>query len=350
MFVYVGTYTEAPQGAGEGIYVCRFDPASGALTPVQAVPGLANPSFLAVAPGGRHLYAVVEGEEGQVAAFDRDPQTGGLRELNRQPSGGAAPCHVSLDASGRYALVANYTSGTLAVLPVDPDGRLRPATDVIRHEGSGPDPARQDGPHAHMVAPAPDGRAVLATDLGTDAVWVYRLDAAAGRLVPHGRARARAGAGPRHFAFAPDGRTVYVLNELDSTLTAYAYDGAAGTLTPRQTVPALPEGFAGENTCAQVVVAPDGRFVYGSNRGHDSVATWAVDGASGELRPAGHTPTGGATPRNVALDPTGAWLLAANQGSGTVVSFRRDPDSGALTPTGQVAEIPAPVVVVFREA
>ncbi len=350
MFVYVGTYTEAPQGAGEGIYVCRFDPGSGALMPVQTVRGGANPSFLAVDAAGRHLYAVVEGDEGQVAAFARDPQSGELRELNCQPSEGAAPCYVSLDPSGRYALVANYTSGTVAVLPIDPDGRLRPATDVVRHEGSGANPERQDGPHAHMIAPTPEGRAILATDLGTDTVWVYRLDAGAGRLVAHGQARARAGAGPRHFAFAPDGRTVYVLNELDSTLTAYAYDAEAGTLTPRQTVPALPEGFAGENTCAQVVVAPDGRFVYGSNRGHDSIAVWAVDGESGALRVAGHTASGGENPRNIALDPTGAWLLAANQGSGTVVSFRRDPESGALTPAGPVAEIPAPVVVVFGEA
>ncbi len=352
MFVYVGTYTQPPMGNAEGILVASFDDASGTLTPVQTVREVENASFLAVGPGGRFVCAVREADEGEVGAFARDEGSGELSALNRQASRGSGPCYVSFDPSGRFVLVANYGSGTLAVLPIAADGHLEPATSVVQQDGAtGPNSERQDGPHAHMIAPSPDGRYVLATDLGLDQVIVYRLDAATGQLAPNdvdgAVAHAKPGAGPRHFAFAPDGRTVYVINELDSTLTTYAWDAQRGTLTERQTVPSLPADFRSENTCAQVVVAPDGRFVYGSNRGHDSIAIWAVDEQSGALTPAGHVSTGGQTPRNFALDPTGTWLLAANQESGTVVTFRRDAASGTLSPTGAVVDIPSPVCIVF---
>ncbi|MBA2276583.1 MAG: lactonase family protein [Chloroflexia bacterium] len=352
MFVYVGTYTQPPMGDAEGILVASFDDASGALTPVQTVREVANASFLAVGPGGRFVCAVRETDEGEVGAFARDDGTGELNALNRQSSHGSGPCYVSFDPSGRFVLVANYGSGTLAVLPIAADGHLEPATSVVQHDGStGQNTERQDGPHAHMIAPSPDGSFVLATDLGLDQIIVYRFDTNTGKLTRNdaegGVALARPGAGPRHFAFAPDGRTVYVINELDSTLTTYAWDAQRGTLTERQSVAALPDDFHGENTCAQVVVAPDGRFVYGSNRGHDSIAIWSVDEQSGALTPVGHVPTGGQTPRNFALDPTGTWLLAANQASGTVVTFRRDAASGSLSPTGAVLDIPSPVCIVF---
>jgi 6-phosphogluconolactonase len=352
--VYIGTYTEPPSGKGEGIYVCRLDPDSGTLSPPQIVRDVANPSFLALDANRPRLYAVNELEEGGVSAFARDPQTGDLRFLNRQPSHGAAPCYVGLDTSGRYALVANYNGGTVAALPIAADGSLGPATGVVRHEGSSVNPQRQEKPHPHMIAPTPDGRFVLATDLGTDRILIYRLDLATGRLLPNepgpAFAKANPGSGPRHFAFAPNGRTLYVINEIDSTLTAYAYEGERGAIRPRQTVSSLPVGFEGESTCAHVVVAPDGRFVYGSNRGHDSIAIWAVDGDSGDLTPVGHESTGGRTPRNFAIDPSGSWLLAANQESDTVVTFRRDRAAGTLTATGRVDAIPSPVAIVFAPA
>lgn len=354
MFVYVGCYTEPPAGFGQGISVFRFDPESGDLALVQTVDGVANPSFLAMDSRQRWLYAVNELDDGGVSAFIRNPDTGRLTLLNRQASHGAAPCYVSLDGSEQYALVANYGSGTVAALPVAADGRLEPAMGVVQHEGSSLDPERQAGPHAHMIAPVPDGRLVLATDLGTDRILVYRLDAETGRLAPNDRgpeyAAAAPGAGPRHFAFAPDGRSLYVINELASTLTVHVYDGERGALRARQTVSTLPEGFDGENTCAHVAVSPDGRFVYGSNRGHDSIAIWAVDRASGEVMLVGHEPTRGEQPRNFALDPTGAWLLVANQGTGTIVAFRRDPESGMLTAAGRVTEAPSPVAVIFARS
>jgi 6-phosphogluconolactonase len=354
VFVYVGTYTAPPAGRAEGIYVYRFDPDTGTLGLVQTVSSIANPSFLALDPHQRCLYAVSEGGEGGVSAFARDPQTGELRPLNRQVSHGAGPCYISLDSSGRYAVVANYGGGTVAALPVAADGRLEPAASVVHHEGSSVNPRRQDRPHPHMIAPSPDGRYVLATDLGTDQILVYRLDATTGQLAPNEQGSAFAtadpGSGPRHFAFAPSGRTLYVINELASTLSVYAYDGERGELRPRQSVSALPDDFDGESWCAHVAVAPDGRFVYGSNRGHDSIAIWAADDASGEVTLVGHELTRGKTPRNFAIDPTGSWLIAANQDSDTIVTFRRDRDSGKLTATGQVTGVPSPVAIVFARS
>ena len=351
VYVYVGSYTEPSAGSGEGISVYRFDPASGGLTLVQTVGDVANPSFLALGAGERCLYAVEELDEGCVSAFARDAETGRLTFLNRQASGGAAPCYVSLDGSGRYALVANYGDGTVAALPIAADGRLEPATGVVRHEGSSVDPERQAGPHAHMIAPTPDGRLLLVTDLGTDRILVYRLDDDTGRLLPNDRGpssvEAAPGAGPRHFAFAPNGRRVYVINELASTLTAYDYDPRSGEMRARQPLSTLPDGFHGESTCAHVAVPPDGRFVYGSNRGHDSLAIFSVDPASGELTPVGHQPTGGKDPRNFAIDPTGYWLLAANQRSDTILTFRRDADAGTLAATELVTRTGSPVAIVF---
>jgi 6-phosphogluconolactonase len=351
MFVYVGTFTEPPMGSAEGLYVYRFDPETGALTHAQTLSGVASPAFLALDAGQRFLYAVSETSNGAVSAYSRDPGTGELRALNSQSAHGASPCYIGLDASGRYALVANYNGETVTVLPVREDGHLREATIVVRHQGSSVNPQRQERPHPHMIAPAPGGRFVLATDLGTDRVMIYQLDTTTGRLEPNQLGPAFAatelGAGPRHFAFAPNGRTVYVINELASTLTVFDFDGETGALQARQTVSTLPEDFDGTSWCAHVVVSPDGRFVYGSNRGHDSITIWAIDQNSGEVTLVGHESTRGQTPRNFALDPTGRWLLAANQDTHTVVTFRRDPESGGLTATGQVAEILSPVCLVF---
>jgi 6-phosphogluconolactonase len=351
VFVYVGAYTEPSMGHAEGISVFRFDPEAGELSLLQTVSGIASPSFLTIEPKGKYLYSVNERTQGGVTAFARDPVTGELSELNRQPSHGAAPCYVSLDASGRFVLVANYAGDTLTVLPIAGDGRLEHASCIVRHHGSSVNQERQEQPHPHMVAPTPDGRFVLATDLGKDQILTYELDTATGELVPNRRGpqfvSAEPGSGPRHFAFAPNGRTVYVINELASSLTVDDYDNDSGELRPRQTVSSLPAGFAGENTCAHVAVSMDGRFVYGSNRGHDSIAIWSVDPATGEVGLLGHEPTRGRTPRNFAIDPTGAWLLAANQDSDTIVTFRRDSESGNLAATDHVTDTPSPVAILF---
>ena len=355
-FVYVGTFTGP--GWAEGISVFRMDPAAGALAHEQTVAGVENPSFLALHPTQRFLYAVSEMSDaerrsgGSVVAFAIDLATGHLTILNRQPSGGAGPCHVSVDPAGRYALVANYGSGHVAALPIQHDGRLGAPTDVVEHTGRGPIPRRQEGPHAHFIATAPAGTFVLATDLGIDRVMVYRLDAAAGKLVPNDLpfAQERSGAGPRHLAFHPSARFVYVLNEIDSTLSAFAYDAARGALRIVQTASTLPADFTGPNSTAQVVVHPTGRFAYASNRGHDSIVIFAIDQDTGRLTYVGHEPTRGRTPRNFNVDPTGTFLLAANQNSNTIVTFRIDHQTGRLAAAGPVAETPAPVCIELRQA
>jgi 6-phosphogluconolactonase len=263
---------------------------------------------------------------------------------------------VSLDPSGRYVLVANYSGGTIAVLPVAADGRLEAATCVIHHQGSSIRP-EQEGPHPHMIRPSGDGRFVLVTDLGIDQALVYRLDGGTGQLALNEQGTAvvseQPGAGPRHFAFAPSGRTVYVINELNSTLTVYDYTPERGELRARQVVSTLPDGVDGPaigNSCAHVAVSPDGRFVYGSNRGHDSIAIWEVEDGNGTLRSVGHESTRGKTPRNFSFDPSGSWVLVANQESDTIVPFRRDPGTGRLTATGPVTQTSSPVAVLFSSA
>lgn len=346
--VYVGTYTS---GESKGIYRLVLDLATGTLTPEGEPTATVNPSFLALHPGGRFLYAVNETGDarrdpsGGVSAFAVDAKTGALTFLNRQPSGGPAPCHLSLDGSGRHLLVANYWDGSVSVLPVGDDGRLGAATARVQHEGKGPNAERQDGPHAHSVNLDASGRFAFVADLGTDRLAVYRYDGAKGTLAPHDPPAAvlPPGAGPRHFAFHPDGRHAYVINELDGTVTVFDYDAARGTLASRQTVPTLPAGFTGANTTAEIVVRPDGRFVYGSNRGHDSLAVFSVEAATGKLTPVGHQPTLGRQPRNFAIDPTGTFLLAANQGSDNVVVLRIDADKGTLAPVGPPVHVPKPV-------
>jgi 6-phosphogluconolactonase len=353
MFVYVGAYTEPPLGSAHGIVVFRFDADTGALHPVQTVPEVVNPSWLTLDGREQILFAANEEAEGRVSAFARDAATGMLRPLNDQLSHGADPCYVSLDPSGRYLLVANYSGGTVAVLPVAVDGQLEAATCVIHHQGSSIRP-EQEGAHPHMIRPSVDGRFILVTDLGTDQVLVYRLDTSTGQLLPNAQGAAAVsehpGAGPRHFAFAASGRVLYVINELDSTVTVYAYTPVRGELHARQVVSTLPDGVDGPaigNSCAHIALSPDGRFVYGSNRGHDSIAIWAVEDATGELRPVGYESTRGKTPRNFSLDPTGSWLLVANQESDTIVPFRRDANSGRLTATGPVTPTPSPVAILL---
>ncbi|MDQ3548836.1 MAG: lactonase family protein [Chloroflexota bacterium] len=359
--VYVGTYTNLPpepKGRGAGIYVYELDPGSGTLTFVSLTADVPNPSFLSVDPDGRTLYAVnevtaINGQPGgAVSAFAVDQVLGELTFLNRQPSHGTDPCHLRVDCSGRVLMVANYSSGSVAVLPIDAGGRLAPASDTRQHFGSGPDPQRQEGPHAHFITPDPTNRYVLVADLGLDQVLVYRLDAERGSLTEQEPpvVALPPGSGPRHLAFHPDGRSVYVINELASTISTCAWNGSDGTLRLLDTISTMPEGFDGRNSCAEVRVAPSGRFVYGSNRGHDSIAIFAVDPENGTLSQAGHVATQGANPRNFTIDPSGNFLLAANQDSDTVVTFRIDAASGELTATGHVTNVPSPVCVTLVPA
>jgi len=350
--IFVGTYTG---GKSRGIYRLEIDPATGGLVSGPRLVGVSvNPSFLAFHPSGQVLYAVNEvanfrdATTGAVSAFAVDPTTGNLTPLNQQPSEGADPCHLVVDAAGGHLLVANYSSGTVAVLPLAADGRIGPASAVRRYAGSGPNSSRQEGPHAHQVLLDASQRYALCADLGSDRIRVERYDGAAGHLAPNepDGVALEPGSGPRHLAWHPSGRILYAINELRSTVSAFRWDASEGVLTPFQAISALPDGFTGENTAAEIAVSPDGRFVYASNRGDDSLVIFAAD-ASGKLSPAGWVPTGGRMPRSFAIDPTGRWLIAANQGSSSVVVFRIDPETGLPRAVGTPIEVPEPASVLF---
>jgi 6-phosphogluconolactonase len=353
--VYVGTYTD---GTSKGIYVSRLDPDTGALTPPELATEAVNPSWLAVHPSGRFLYAANEIDDfegagaGAASAFAIDRGTGRLRLLNQSSTRGGGPCHASLDRSGRHLLVANYGGGSVAVLPVAEDGRLGTSSAFVQHEGSAADAKTKVKPHAHSADPAGDNRFVLVADLGLDRVFVYKFDANGGGLAAHTVAPTKPGAGPRHLALRPDGRFAYLVNERHMTATAFRWDGERGALEELQTVSTLPEGtavapgFSG----AEVLVHPSGRFVYTSNRGHDTIAVFAVDGERGTLRPVEHVATGGRIPRGVGIDPSGRWLLVGNQKSDRVTIFRIDSATGRLTATGQALDLGAPVAFAFVPA
>jgi 6-phosphogluconolactonase len=353
MRVYIGTYTN---GASRGIHLIEFDPATGRFAGDARLAGATDqPSYLAFGPGGTRLYAVNELQSfrglptGAVSAFAVDDGSGRLTLLNQQPSAGTDPCHLVVDRAGRNVLVANYSSGTAAVLPLSPDGRLRPAASVRRLTGSGPVKARQEGPHAHMILLDAAERFAYWTDLGSDRVLVDRYDAAAGRLEPHtpDSLAITPGSGPRHLAWHPSGQTAYLLNELGSTVAVVRVHPARGALEVVQTVPARAAGARGDNTGAAIHVAPDGRFLYASNRGDDNIAVLAIHPATGDLTPAGHVPSGGRVPRSFAIDPTGRWLIVANQRSASLVVFRIDPSTGLPVATGVTSVVPDPVCVLF---
>jgi 6-phosphogluconolactonase len=353
MRVYVGTYTGA---ASRGIYLLEFDGSSGRWVsdPVLAGPS-ENPSFLALHPNGRFLYAVNELQTfqgkptGAVSAFAIDPATGRLTLLNRQPSEGTDPCYIVVDSAGRNVLVANYTSGSVAVLPLATDGRLRPASDVRHVTGSGPVRDRQERPHAHNIVLDRAGRFALWTDLGSDRVRVDRFDGVAGRLAPNDPdgVGIQPGSGPRHLAWHPSGRVLYLLNELSATVSTLRFDAGRGALEVFQTASARTAGAVAKNTAAEIAVSPDGRFVYASNRGDDDIAVFAIDRTSLRLAPVGHVPTGGRTPRSFAIDPSGRWLITANQGSSSLVVSRLDPKTGLPAAVGSPVTVPEPVCILF---
>ncbi len=343
-YVYVGTYT----GHGSrGIYLWRFDPATGRAEPAGLAAETENPSFLAIHPSRKYLYAVNENDKGMVTAFAIDPATGKLKKLNSISTEGSGPCHLSVDRSGRALAAVNYGSGNVVLMRLNPDGSLGGVVSRDQHTGTGPDKARQEGPHAHSINFTPDGNFAVAADLGTDSLYVYRFDASKPQLTRDNSLTVKTapGAGPRHFAFHPDGKYGYAINEMASTVTAYSYDGK-GKLTTLGSVSTLPKNFRGENSTAEVVVHPNGKVLYGSNRGVDSIAVFSIDPATGKLTPRAQTPTQGKEPRNFALDPTAQYLFAANQNSNNIVLFRVD-SQGQLKPAGQTLSCVSPVCVRF---
>jgi 6-phosphogluconolactonase len=356
LLVYFGTYTGEKTNS-KGIYVSRLDLASGKLSEAELAGETANPSFLAVHPSSRFLYAAnevrdFEGKEGgSVTGFAVDRKTGKLTLLNAQSSVGRGPAHLTVDRVGRNVLVANYGGGSVAVLPIGSDGMLKPHTAFMQHTGTSVNPTRQKGPHAHSINVSPNNRFAYAADLGIDKIMIYRLDADKGTLTAAEPpfAAVKPGSGPRHFAFRPDGRFAYVINELTLTVTAFRANPDSGALTDIQTVTTLPAGEtpqAGQST-AEVQVHPSGRFLYGSNRGHNSITVFTIDKNSGQLTFVQNEPTKGDAPRGFGIDPSGRYLLAGNQRSDTVIVYSIDQQTGRLTPTGQMLKVASPVSVKF---
>jgi 6-phosphogluconolactonase len=355
--VFVGTYTH--KTASKGIYAYRFDPGIGKLSSLGVAAESEDPSFLAVHPSGKYLYAVNEIDHfgaqrsGAVSAFSVDPRNGKLTLLNQAATQGAGPCHISLDKSGKYVFVANYDGGSVTVFPIGEDGSLATASAFVQHSGSSVDKERQQGPHAHWIGTSPDNRFALAVDLGLDEILVYHFNPAKGALTPNNPpyAKVNPGAGPRHLAFHPNGKFAYVLSEMESSVTAFAYKASNGSLSPLQTVSTLSilrKDQSGPKEAAEIAVHPNGKFLYASNRGNiDTISVFSIDSAKGTLKLKDEYPTMGKTPRNFAIDPGGKFLLAANQESNNIVIFRIDSITGALTPTGEIAEAPAPVSIIF---
>ncbi len=355
---YVGTYTG---GESKGIYLFRLRTENlevsqnHFLEPLGLAAETPSPSFLAIDPARDLLFAVNEIDEldgqpgGGVSAFSIDRATGKLALINQQSSRGAGPCHIVLDGSGRHVVVANYGGGSVAVLPVDADGKLGPATDFVQHQGNSVNPDRQSGPHAHCVTFDPTGKYVFVCDLGLDQVVAYKYDAEAGKLLPNDPpfAALAPGAGPRHMAFRPDGKFAYVLNELDSTVTAFAYDFARGALREIQTLSTLPGYFDGPNSTAEIAVHPSGRYLYASNRGHESVVMFRIDSGDGTLTFVEDQGTGGRTPRHFALNANGSHMVIANQNTDTLLVCRIDAGNGRLQPSGVFTKTPTPVCTVF---
>jgi 6-phosphogluconolactonase len=352
--VYVGTYAGP---TNPGVHAFEFNPVTGALDQGRVVAETPNPSFLVLHPNGRFVFAVNETARtgvdpgGSVSSFEIQPDTGTLRFLGSRGTRGDHPCHLAFDPTGRFLAVANYSGGSIALFACLPDGNLGGLVDFVQHEGSGPNPSRQQKPHAHGAYFDPAGRLLLVPDLGIDRVVVYALNAASNRLErPAAAALALPpGSGPRHLAFAPNGRIVYVVNELRSTVTTCAWDATTGAASVLQEISTLPPGFAGTSTTAEIAVHPSGRWVYASNRGHDSIAIFSVNPSSNHLTAAGHQPAGGRTPRHFAVAPSGRWLLAAHQDSNSIQVFRLDPATGALTTQGTPVRVPKPVCILFSE-
>ncbi len=353
--VYFGTYTT---GTSKGIYVSRFDSATGKITEPELVAEIDNPTFLTLAPGEHFLYAVSEVDKigdkntGAVKAYAVDASTGKLTALNQQDSGGSGPCHISVDATGKTLLVANYGGGSIAALPIHADGSLGEAATTIQHTGSSVDKNRQTAPHAHSIYPSPDNRFALNCDLGLDKVFTYRLDPKTAKLTDANPpfATVAPGSGPRHLVFSADGKFVYVISEMGGTITVFSYDKATAAMTEIQTISTLPKDFTGTPSCAEIILHPSGKFLYGSNRVHESIALFSVDQKTGKLTFVEHQSVLGHKPRHFTNDPSGKWLIAENQDSNSIILYSIDTDTGKLKPTGQTLSLGSPVCAVFVDA
>ncbi len=343
-YLYVGTYTRK---TSEGIYVYKVNTQTGDVSPVSHTRGISNPSFLAISPDNRFLYATGGASGDSTRAFAIDPVSHGLALLNAQPSCGQGAAHLAVDKTGKWVIVGCYTSGSLSVLPVKADGSLGRITQTIQHEGSSIDPERQTKPYVHSITIAPNNKDVFVPDLGTDKIVTYSLDAQTGQLTAGNPAFTAAipGSGPRHFTFHPNGRFAYVIQEMSSTITGFTYK--SGALNAFQTVKTLPDDYTGRKWSADIHISPDGRFLYGSNRAHESLAIFSIDQKTGRLTLVGHQPVNGKTPRNFAIDPTGNFVLVANQDSDNITIFKRDKQTGKLTATGKEITVSMPVCLKF---
>lgn len=355
LWVYIGTYTQPEKS--KGIYLLELDPATGKLTNKGLAGEVTNPSFLAIHPSRKFLYAVGEigdfkgKKTGVVSAFAIDQDTGKLTLLNQEDSGGSGPCHNVVDKEGKNILVANYSAGSCAALPIKADGKLGEANSVIQHKGNSVDKGRQEGPHAHSINLDPANRFAFTADLGLDKVLVYRFDSAKGTITPNDppSASVKPGAGPRHFAFHPSGKYAYVINEMGNTVTAFDYDAENGVLKEIQSITTLPKNFKGTSHTAEVQVHPSGKFLYGSNRGHNSIAIFAIDEKTGKLTAVGHQGEGIKTPRNFGIDPTGKYMLVGSQDGDKVIQFKIDQKTGELEPAGTL-DVFMPVCIKFMPA
>ncbi len=347
MDVYFGTYNKA--GFPEGIYHAVFDLKTGSLSNPELAASASDPTFIEIHPNAKFLYSVTERNPGVVSSFAIDPETKKLRLINSSKSCGKGPCHISISADGRVLLVANYGSGSVASIPINKDGSLAEAATAIQHTGSSINPKRQEGPHAHSINLSPDNRFAYVADLGLDKIMVYKLDSESGKLLPNDppEIKIKAGAGPRHLSFSPNGRFAYLINELDETIVAFIYESKNGNLSEIQTISTLPEDFKGASYCAEVRIHPNGKFLYGSNRGHDSIVTYKIDSEKGTLTLLGFQNSGIKNPRNFNIDPTGRFCIVANQDADTVIVFRINQETGLLETTDQVIKIGKPVCVRF---
>lgn len=349
---FIGGYTGA---ANKGIHYSRLDLDKGTLSPPELVAELQNPTFLAIHPTLDVLYSVSEvrrdgkRENAQVLAYKIGPN-GKLDLISGLPAGGDGPCYIATDRAGKFAMVANYSSGSISVFPIDSNGQLQPATANVQHVGKSANPQRQEGPHAHCIMTDPSDKFVCAVDLGMDQVVIYALDRSNGSLKPTGEPfKATPGFGPRHLAFHPSGKYAFVIHEIGSQLSSCKWDQNLGQLTEIEHVSTLPADFKGDSSTAEVLVHPNGRFVYGSNRGHDSIVCFALDESNGKLTLVSHTSTKGKTPRNFRIDPSGKYLLAQNQGSDSTFAFKIDPQSGQLTQVGEPISTGGPCCIKFLD-
>lgn len=341
LFVYFGSHRSGP---GIGFSLAHFDTETGVLTKPEFLLEARQPAFFTIHPDGHHLYTCNSGSPGGISAYAIDPHSGALTLLNRELAGGGDTSYVSLDRTNRYALVANYDGGNIAAFALRPDGSVGDWTAFVQHTGKSVHPQRQTHAYAHSIVTDPSNRFALVADLGVDKLFIYRFDEKTGALTPHDPAfvAVSPGSGPRHVKFHPNGRWVYLINEIACTVIAYHWDGGRGTLTEFQSITTLPNDFHGASTCAEIEVHPNGKFLYASNRGHDSLASFTIDAASGQLTPLEHVPSGGKSPRNFTFDPTGQWIICTNHNSNNAVVFRVDATSGRLKQTGEPVSVPAP--------